>query len=393
MMPSSVREDIPITRDLVYFDNASTSLLPGSILEVMNDYELTSRANVGRGIHRLSQISSQLYWDAHERAKQFIGGEKGLCVFGKNSTEAINQVAYGLGFKSGDHVITTVLEHHSNILPWIHLRRKGVSVDFVYPDREGYLHPDDFSALIQKNTRLITCTQVSNTLGTIQPVEEICSVARDNGVKTLIDGAQSVPHFPVDVRKIGCDYLCFSGHKMLGPTGTGILWMKESDLEPMILGGGSIKNVTLDGYTLDEGYAGYEAGTPHITGAVGLRAAIRLLSDIGMDVVRKHESGLTRELVNGMADMNGVTLYGPMNDTNRLGVLSFTIEGFHPHEVAHVLDDQYNIMVRSGHHCCMPLMNHLHLPDGTVRASLYLYNTSEEVDLFLQAVREISEGM
>ncbi|MDD1725127.1 MAG: aminotransferase class V-fold PLP-dependent enzyme, partial [Methanospirillum sp.] len=269
MFDVSFREEIPLTRDLIYFDNASTSLMPASVLEAMNEYERTSRSNVGRGVHRLSQVSSQLYWDAHERLKKFVGGEAGLCIIGKNCTEAINQVAYGMDFQPGDHIISTVLEHHSNILPWINLRKKGVTIDFVLPDQDGYLHPGNFAELIRRETRLITFTHVSNVLGTIQPARDICSLARDSGVKTLVDGAQSVPHLPVDVSRLGCDYLCFSGHKMLGPTGIGVLWMKEPDLTPLTLGGGSIRQVTIDDYTLEDGYMRYEAGTPHITGAVG----------------------------------------------------------------------------------------------------------------------------
>lgn len=388
-----IRDDIPRTSDLIYFDNASTSLMPQAVLEAMDEYERTARSNVGRGVHRLSQISSQLYWDAHEKVKTFIGGTEGTCIFGKNCTEGINQVAYGLELKPGDHVITTVLEHHSNILPWLALRREGVMVDFVSPDPDGYLNPDSFSELIRKETRLITFTHVSNVFGTIQPACEICSLSQDTGIKTLLDGAQSVPHVPVDVSRIGCDYLSFSGHKMLGPTGTGVLWMKEPDLRPLILGGGSIRKVSTEDYTLEEGYMKYEAGTPHITGAIGLRKAIQVLSGVGMDVVQEHETRCTRDLIKGLAKISGVIIHGTPQHDNRLGVISFTIAGQHPHETAHLLDDQYNIMVRSGHHCCMPLMNYYQIPDGTVRASLYLYNTTEEVNTFLSAVTELAEGI
>ena len=389
----SFREEIPITKDLIYFDNASTSLMPKTVLDAMNEYELTARANVGRGIHRLSQISSQIFWDAHEKTKAFIGGEDGLCVFGKNCTEAINKVAYGMSLKKGDHVITTLLEHHSNILPWIELRNNGVLVDFITPDQDGYLKPEAFEALICKNTRLITFTHVSNVLGTVQPVETICSLAHDYEIKTLVDGAQSVPHIPVDVSETGCDYYSFSSHKMLGPMGIGVLWMKEPDLKPMIIGGGSKTKVSADGYALEEGYAGYEAGTPNVTGAIGLRAAIRILSDLKMDNVRGHETKLTDKLVDGLSGIDGIRVFGPTGNERRVGVVSFLINDLHPHDTAHHLDDQFDIMVRSGDHCCMPLMTHLGLPDGTVRASLYLYNTDEEVDIFLSAVRELSEGI
>ena len=393
MIDPYIRKEIPLTNDLIYFDNASTSLMPTSVLDEINEYELTSRANVGRGVHRLSQISSQLYWDAHEKVREFIRGSDGVCVFGKNCTEAINQVAWGMKFRPGDHIITSILEHHSNILPWIELIKHDITVDFVYPDKYGFLHPDDFLNLIRKETRLITFTHVSNVLGTIQPAKEICSLARDAGVKTLLDGAQSVPHIPVDVTQIGCDYLCFSGHKMLGPTGIGVLWMKEPDLVPQMLGGGIIKNVTTDDYTLEDGYMRYEAGTPNITGAIGLRAAVRLLSGFGMDRIHEYETLLTRKIITGISDIDNLTILGPATGLNRLGVVSFTLDSLTPHETAHILDDQFDCMVRSGHHCCMPLMQYLKIPDGSVRASLYLYNNSEEIQIFVSALHEITEGI
>lgn len=390
---SSIRDSVPLTSELIYFDNASTSLVPRQVVEAMSEFDLYSRANVGRGVHRLSQVSSQLYWDAHQTVSRFIGGAEGFCVFGKNTTEAINQVAHGMAFQPGDQVISTVLEHHSNILPWMALREQGITLDFVYPDKDGFLDPEGFLSLITDKTRLITVTQVSNVLGTIQPVEEICAIAQDHGIRTLVDGAQSVPHLPVNVQKMGCDYFCFSGHKMLGPTGIGALWMKEPDLKPLMQGGGMIKTVSLDQYEPEDGYARYEAGTPHFTGAVGLREAIRMLESIGMDTVFKHEQELTRAILPELASLDGVTVLGPVSGGDRLAVISFTIDGMHPHEVAHLLDDQYSIMVRSGHHCCMPLMEYLDLPDGTVRASLYLYNTREECEELLTAMRETTEGL
>ena len=390
---SAIRDSVPLTSELIYFDNASTSLVPRQVVEAMGEFDLYSRANVGRGVHRLSQVSSQLYWDAHQTVGKFIGGQEGVCVFGKNTTEAINQVAHGIEFQPGDQVITTVLEHHSNILPWMALKEEGITLDYVYPDRDGFLDPEEFLSVITDKTRLITVTHVSNVLGTIQPVEEICAIAQDHDIRTLVDGAQSVPHLPIDVQKIGCDYFCFSGHKMLGPTGIGVLWMKEPDLKPLMQGGGMIKTVSLNGYEPEEGYARYEAGTPHFTGAVGLREAVRMLDSIGMDTVQRHEQELTRTILPELASLDGVAVSGPVSGEDRLGVISFTIDGMHPHEVAHLLDDQYSIMVRSGHHCCIPLMEYLDLPDGTVRASLYLYNTREECEVFLTAIRETTEGL
>lgn len=391
-----IRQDIPLTGEVIYLDNASTSLSPRPVIDAMVEYETYYRANVGRGVHRLSQIAGQLYWDAHETVNSFIGGKGGTPVLVRNCTEAINMVSRGLCFEEGDEVITTVSDHHSNLLPWYALREQGVTVKVIAPSGDAIyagVTGDDVLASVSSKTRLIAVSHASNVLGTIQPVKEISSIAHDLGAFCLVDGAQSVPHVKVDVRDIGCDFLCFSGHKMLGPTGTGVLWMHEESIKPLLLGGGMIEEVTAGGYCVTSGYQKYEAGTPNISGALGLRAAVKYLNHIGMGEVEAHETALTRELITGLSDIDGVRVIGPPIGENRIGVVSFTVEGLHPHDVAHLLDDQDAIIVRSGHHCCMPLMQHLGLPDGTVRASLYLYNTHEEIQTLVSGVREIIEGV
>ncbi|WP_245926560.1 aminotransferase class V-fold PLP-dependent enzyme [Methanospirillum lacunae] len=395
MNVDQIREDIPLSREVIYLDNASTSLSPQPVIDAMVEYETHYRANVGRGVHRLSQIAGQLYWDAHETVNRFIGGECGTPVFVRNCTEAINMVARGLTFRPGDEIITTVTDHHSNLLPWYALREKGVTVNVISPARNPMagITADDISSAITKNTRLVAISHASNVLGSVEPVKDIAEIAHDHDALCLVDGAQSVPHFKTDVRDIGCDYLCFSGHKMLGPTGTGVLWMAEDSLEPLLLGGGMIDDVTTDGYLVASGYSKYEAGTPNIAGAFGLRAAVKYLNAIGMGAIEAHEDVLTRKLLSGLSGIEGVTIIGPPEGEKRIGVVSFIVEGLHPHEVAHILDDQYSIIVRSGHHCCMPLMQYLNLPDGTVRASLYLYNTEEEIQTLVEGVREIVEGV
>ena len=391
-----IRRDIPLTDEVIYLDNASTSLSPQPVIDAMVEYDTHYRANVGRGVHRLSQIAGQLYWDAHETVNRFIGGQGGTPVFVRNCTEAINMVAKGLTFHPGDEIITTVTDHHSNLLPWFALRNQGVTVKVIAPSADSLISgvtAEDISQAVSHRTRLVAVSHASNVLGTVQPVHEIARVAHDCGSLCLVDGAQSVPHFRTDVKKMECDFLCFSGHKMLGPTGTGVLWMSEEIIEPLMLGGGMIEEVTSEGYLVASGYQKYEAGTPNIAGAFGLRAAVKYLDTIGMTDIEDHETTLTRELLTGLSEIDGVRIIGPPADKNRIGVVSFTVEGLHPHDVAHFLDDQYTIIVRSGHHCCMPLMHHLNLPDGTVRASLYLYNTREEIQDLVFGVREIVEGV
>ena len=387
---SDIRKDFPILGDLIYLDNGATSFSPEPVIEAMVEFEHNYRANVGRGVHRLTQIASQRYWHAHEKVAEFIGGKNGTCVFTKNTTESINMVAQGLSWKSGDRVVTTLLEHHSNLLPWRALKARGVETDIVGLGADYSLDLDALEKIITPATRLVAVTQASNVLGVITPVREIAKICHDHGVKLLVDGAQSVPHMPVDVVNLGCDYFAFSGHKMCGPTGTGVLWMKEPDIEPFILGGGMVETVTGTGFTTAEGYQKYEAGTPNIAGGIGLGVAAGYLETIGMEKIRQHEEQITTRLINGLSRNRKIRVYAPQRPETRIGVVSFTVEGFHPHEVAQQLDEAADILVRSGHHCCQPLTESLGLPDGTVRASLALYNTAEEIDMLIATLEELT---
>ncbi len=387
--------DFQIPQYLHYMDNAATSLIPEPVVASMNEYDRQYRANVGRGMHRLTRVATQKYQDAHDTVSGFIGGMKGTVVFTQNTTEAINMVAAGLDWQSGDRIVTTVAEHHSNLLPWLRLRRKGAEVAFLQPGPEGIFDTEAFDEAITADTKLVAISHVSNVLGTVQPVREIASICKERGVYLLVDGAQSVPHFSVDAQDMGCDFLCFSGHKMLGPTGTGVLWMKDAVISPFMVGGGTVDDVSLEdttdeGYTLTAGYKRYEAGTPHISGGIGLARAVKYLESLGMDVIFRHEQKLTERLLTGLAGIDKVTVYGPQDIKNRIGVVSFTIDRIHPHEIAYSLDERAAILVRSGDHCCIPLMKHLGLENGTVRASLYIYNTLEEVDLLIETIEEIA---
>lgn len=387
------RRDFPLLADLIYFDSAATSISPEPVLEAMLDFERNYRANVGRGVHRLAQIATQRYWHAHEKVAGFIGGTDGITVFTKNTTEAINMVAHGLPLRKGDRVVSTILEHHSNLLPWMRLKEKGVKLDIVGINPDYTLDLDHFTELVTGDTRLIALTHASNALGVITDLEEISRICHEHGASLLVDASQSVPHIPVDVRRIGCDFLCFSGHKMLGPTGTGVLWMKEPVIEPSMLGGGMIETVSETDFSLAEGYQRYEAGTPNIGGGIGLGAAVDYIEGIGIDRIRLHEERLTTRLIEGLRGIEGVRVYAHDDPSKRIGVVSFTLEGLDPHEIARILDENADIMVRSGHHCCMPLMERLGLTKGTVRASLYLYSTDNEVDILIATMEEIARGI
>jgi cysteine desulfurase/selenocysteine lyase len=386
------RTDFAVLGDTVYLDSAATSLSPEPVLAAVLEFERSYRANVGRGVHRLSQLASERYWLAREKVSRFINGGNGTLAFTKNTTEAVELVVHGLHWTPGDRIVTTVLEHHSNLLPWLRLRERGVEVTVVGIRDDLSLDLDAMAEAIDERTRLVALTHASNAVGAITPVAEVARLCRDAGARLLVDGAQSVPHLPVDVEALGADYLAFSGHKLLGPTGTGALWMREPDLEPLLLGGGAVESVGPDGWTLAPAPARYEAGTPNIGGAIGLGAAVDYLSALGMDAVRRNEEALTGRLVDGLAAIDGVRVYAPTDPARRIGLVSFTLEGFHPHEVAQYLSDELNVMVRSGHHCCEPLMRRLGLPDGTIRASLHCYSNDADIETLLAGVEELTRS-
>ncbi|MEA2075149.1 MAG: cysteine desulfurase [Euryarchaeota archaeon] len=395
-MNERIRADFPIVNDIIYLDSAATSLTPEPVVEAVLSYYREYNANVGRGVYRLSQVVSQKYKDAHSKVAEFIGANEGEVVFTKNTTEAINMIAYGRKWTKGDEIVTTLLEHHSNFLPWLRLREQGVRVKIVEPSKTGIFELSDFEHAISTRTKLVAVTHVSNVLGTISPIKEIAAICKEKGGANslfLVDGAQAAPHIPINVKELGCDFFAFSGHKMLGPTGTGVLWAKDpNELEPTLFGGGMIESVSKDDYTLASGYERFEAGTPHIAGGIGLGKAVDYLNAVGMEAMRSYEERLAKRLLDGLQGIEKVQVYGSTNLNERIGVVSFTIDGLHPHDIALKLDETSDIMVRSGHHCCMPLMHYLGLKDGTVRASVYLYNTEGEVDAFLESVEVIAKG-
>ncbi len=400
MKVEEIRKDFPILNTgVLYLDSAATSLTPEPVLDAVLDYYRNYNANIGRGVHRLARIASQRYEDAHSKVAEGIGAKSQELIFTKNSTEAINIVASGIGLKKGDKVITSLWEHHSNLLPWIRAKNElGIDLEVVKPriaSSEAKLEASDFDAVIDEKTRLVAITHVSNALGSIMPVEEIARMCDDNNALLLLDAAQSAPHMRINVKELGCDFLAFSGHKMLGPTGTGGLYVKEelmAEIEPLTVGGGAVEDASFVDYRLKGGYEEFESGTPNIAGAMGLSAAVAYLDRIGMDKVKSWEEKLAKQLIEGLQDIHGVKVYGYGSDAFRIGVVSFNLEGQTPNEVALLLDKEASIAVRSGHHCCIPLMNYLGPgAEGTVRASLYLYNTEEEVERFLELVAQIKK--
>ena len=390
-----IRKDFPIQRDVIYLDSASTSLTAEPVLDVVLDSYHSYKANVGRGVYRMAQLADQRYRDAHRKAADFIGGSgpEGMAVFTRNATESINIVAHGISWKKAERIVTTLQEHHSNLLPWMRLKEKGVELQVIKPDKMGTIELADYEKAITKGTRLVAVSQLSNALGTVLPVKEISKICRERGSALLVDAAQSVPHMPVDVKDIDCDFLCFSGHKMLAPMGSGVLWIKkDSAIEPLLVGGGMVQDVGDDWYEIKKNYEGFEAGTPDISAGIGLGAAVDYLTHVGLDEIRNHERRLTAKLLEGLQDIVGVEVYGHPGSSQlaRGSVVSFTVEGLLPHEVALMLDQASGICVRSGHHCCIPLMKHLGLKYGTVRASLYLYNTVDEIEKLLATLEQIA---
>lgn len=389
----TIRKDFPLLQHVVYLDSAATSLSPRQVVKAQMDAEFHYRANVGRGVHRLGRMATHKFEESRETIQKFFGGEHGTLAFTRNTTEGINVVAHGLAWKKTDRVIVSLQEHHSNILPWFRLEAEGKigGVD-VIGNTDGHIRAEDIEAAITKDTRMIAVGHASNVFGTISPVKEIAKICREHDILFLIDGAQSAPHLPVNLADIGCDYFCFSGHKMLGPMGTGGLWMREDSPlpTPAFCGGGMVGRVTGHSFTTAGGAGQFEAGTPNVIGAIGLAEAVRYLSRLGMKDVAAHSSSLARRAVSGLSEIDGVLVSTPADDA-LVGAVSFTVDGVHPHEVAYFLDEAAAILVRSGEHCCQPLMQKIAPKGGgTVRASVYCYNTEDDIDLLVATVEEIA---
>ncbi|NMC47515.1 MAG: cysteine desulfurase [Chloroflexi bacterium] len=397
----NIRNDFPIfdrlvhgDKRLVYLDSAASSQKPQSVLDVMDDLYQKHYANIHRGIHALAEESTALYEAARKKISDFVHvPDPAQMIFTRNTTESINLVAYAWGrkfLKAGDHILLTRMEHHSNLVPWYMLaEEKDVKIDFAELDEQGLLDLEHFQKQLGHQPKLVAFTHMSNVLGVINPVKKMTEMAHQSGATVLIDGAQSVPHLPVDIQDIGADFYAFSAHKMCGPTGAGILYGSKkllNEMDPFLGGGDMIRKVTYDGFQPNDLPYKFEAGTPAIAEAIGFGAAIDYLHGIGMEAIHSHECHITKYAYAALSEIAGLTILGPGAE-KRGGVISFTLKDVHPHDVAQILDSQ-GIAVRAGHHCAMPLHQKLDIPAST-RASFYLYNDEADIDALVLGIDKV----
>jgi cysteine desulfurase/selenocysteine lyase len=395
---AAIRRDFPILhqtvngKPLVYLDNAASSQRPKSVIDAISRYYEHDHANVHRGVHTLSQRATDAFEGARETVRRFINARDSKeIIFTRGTTEAVNLVAQSFlrtGFQPGDEILISALEHHANIVPWQLLREQIGAVLKVIPiDEQGEVDFIEFQKLIGPRTRLLALAHVSNALGTIVPVEKFIAVAKQHGVPVLLDGAQAIPHTAVDVQALGCDFYCFSSHKMLGPTGMGVLYGKRELLEampPWQGGGDMILSVSFEKTTFNQLPWKFEAGTPHISGAVGLAAAIDYLEKIGMERIAAYEHELLVYATERLSQLPGLRIVGTAPD--KAAVVSFTLDGIHPHDIGTILDTE-GVAIRTGHHCAMPVMDFFKIP-ATARASMSFYNTREEIDRLVAALEQ-----
>ncbi len=394
-----IREDFPILKKLIhgkplcYLDNAATSQKPQAVVDALNNFYLSQNANVHRGVHHLSEVSSKAFEDARIKVKEFINASSDKeIIFTHGTTESINLIAYSFGrknIKEGDEIIISHMEHHSNIVPWqILCEEKKAKLKVIPVNEDGELLLDEFEKLITEKTKLISLVYISNSLGTINPVERIIQTAHKNNIPVLLDAAQAITHIKIDVQKLDCDFLAFSGHKLYGPTGIGVLYGKEKLLDsipPFFGGGDMIAKVTFEHTTYNELPYKFEAGTSNIAGAIGLGASIDYVSRIGMNFIADHEQKLLHYATDLIKEIPGLKIIG--NAKNKCSIISFVVENIHPHDIGTFLDYE-GIAIRTGHHCTQPLMHRYNIP-ATSRASFAMYNTKKEVEIFIQALKKV----
>ncbi|MGH1830181.1 cysteine desulfurase [Enterococcus gilvus] len=400
---STIRKDFPILfqevndEPLVYLDNAATTQKPTQVLDVLRHYYEHDNANVHRGVHTLAERATKDYEDSREKVRAFINAkETAEVLFTRGTTTGLNWLArsYGDAFlKEGDEIVISYMEHHSNIIPWQQLaERKGATLRYVPLTAEGFLDSAAVKEIINEKTAIVSLAYVSNVLGVINPIKELTELAHANNAVMIVDGAQAAPHMTVDVQELDADFFAFSGHKMCGPTGIGVLYGKRQwleQMEPVEFGGEMIDFVNLYESTWKELPWKFEAGTPNIAGAIALGAAIDYLNEIGMENIHHYEQELVAYVLPKLQAIGGVTVYGPQDPEQHTGVIAFNLEGIHPHDVATALDME-GVAVRAGHHCAQPLMNYLNLP-ATARASFYFYNTKEDADRLIEAIQATKE--
>jgi cysteine desulfurase/selenocysteine lyase len=394
---AAIKKDFPIfertIRDgqrLVYLDSGATAQKPNSVIDAELNFYRTSNAAVHRGAHQLAEEATENFENARSIVAEFIGATSDQIVFTKSATESINLVAYALTekIKPGDRIVVSEMEHHANLIPWQQLaKRTGAELAWFEVTPEGRLDLSNIDTVITSNTAIVAITHQSNVLGTINPIEPIVKRAQAVGAEVLIDACQSVPHMAVDVQKLGVDYLAFSGHKALGPTGVGVLWGRNLDaLPPFLFGGSMIENVTMTDATWAPAPKKFEAGVPNMAQAIGLGAALQYLTNIGLTAIHDHELYLTKALLAGLSDIKELKVFGPNDLADRGGTVSFTVEGIHPHDLGQFLDAK-GVAVRTGHHCAWPLARKFKI-QATTRASLYLYNDLSDVDALLSGIHD-----
>ena len=399
----TIRQDFPILdqivndEPLVYLDNAATTQKPQAVLTALNDYYHHDNANVHRGVHTLAERATAAYEAAREKVRSFVNAkETAEILFTRGTTTSLNWVAQSFGeafIEAGDEIVISYMEHHANIIPWQQLaQRKNAKLVYVDITPEGHLDMNDAKAKIGAKTKIVSIAQVSNVLGGVNPIAKLTALAHAANAVMVVDGAQAVPHMPVDVQALDCDVYAFSGHKMCGPTGIGVLYGKRQwleQMEPVEFGGEMIDFVNLYDSTWKELPWKFEAGTPNIAGAIGLGAAIDYLSALGMDNIHQYEQDLVNYVLPKLTAIEGLTVYGPQNPAEHTGVVAFNLDGIHPHDVATALDME-GVAVRAGHHCAQPLLQHLQVP-ATARASFYFYNTKEDADRLVAAILATKE--
>ena len=397
--PNKLREDFPVLdrvvnkNKLVYLDNAATSQKPKSVIDSLTQYYSTYNSNVHRGVHTLSDEATEAYENARVKLSDFIGSIPEEVIWTRNTSESINIVAYGLKNKvsSGDNIVISRMEHHSNLVPWQQLcDQTGASLRYLEHNLEGRIDLIDAKAKIDAKTKIIAITHMSNVLGVINPIKEIREMSKKFGSYLVLDGAQSVPHFKVNVNDLDCDFLSFSAHKMLGPTGIGLLYGKEellNEMPPFYFGGDMISEVSYETAKWNDLPYKFEAGTPNIADAIATGAAVDYLNSVGMDNIFEHEEDITKYALEKFKELDGYNIIGPTDEEARGGVISFTHNKIHPHDIGEILD-KFGIAIRTGHHCAMPLVRSYEIV-AAARASFYLYNTKEEIDLLIDALREV----
>ncbi len=400
-----IKADFPILNQnvngkrLVYLDNAATTQKPNCVIEAISDYYKIYNANIHRGIHTLSQKATQAYEDTRVATQNFIGAKASQeIIFTRNTTESINLIAYSyarFNLKPGDEILLTHMEHHANLVPWLELSKElGVKIKYIPLTADFRLDLSNLNQLITDKTKIVSVTLMSNVLGVINDLTAITELAHKFKAIVHVDAAQAVAHMPIDVKKLNCDFLSFSFHKILGPTGVGILWGREALLDsmpPFLTGGNMIASVYFDKVTFNELPYKFEAGTPDIANVIAAKTAIEYINNIGYKDIAKHESKLTAYALEKLSGQENIIFYGPVNTINRGSVISFNLKGLHPHDLGQVINEE-GVAIRAGHHCCQPLMRLLDI-SGTIRASLYIYNDEDDIDILVKTLKNAYKVM